>query len=726
MYKTLFLSLVFFITISISYAQLSGTKTIGGSGANYSTISAAVAALNSSGVSGPVTFNIAPGTYTENFTINNIAGAGTANTIIFQSANNDSSSVLVQYASSASSTNNFLVKLNSAKFIKFKSLTLERTGSDANAVVVKLAGVCNNISFEHCVIKNSITTSSSFSSALIYGPNTSNNLSYITLNNNYLQNGSMGIYLQGGGSTNLHAGAIITNNVFSNQYRWVIALYYQDAPIINGNTITSTSTYYDYRAIYNQYSKNGLQIKKNIISAVKGYGLRMENCIGTTLAGLISNNFISFTGSGAYAMHYSNSGSHNIYYNSINLAGSSSTGLFVNGQTSSNIRFQNNIVKIAGTGNCMNIDQSTNFPFLISDNNDFYFPQGHLGKWKSTSNISTLAAWRTASNWEFNSVNYNPNYISNSDLHINGYSNISKKGTSAITTPSTTYDIDGTIRNSTTPDIGADEFSYEDFAISSIITNSPYCSGENETISAYIVNNGNVPYNSNMNLSYKLGTNSAVVQSTAINLNAGDSQLVSFTTPLHFATAGTFNLIVKHLYAGDQDASNNEKAKSILVKQSPSINWPLDTLVCANHSIILDAGAGMDSYLWSTGASSQSITVDSSGIGLGAKYFKVDISLNGCSTSDSILVNFVYCAGIDIAVNKNINIYPNPSNGMVFIDASFILKNSQLKVYNTSGKLVKAITIKSNSFDVSDLNSGLYFIIISTEKGLIEKALIKN
>ncbi len=61
------IAILIIIAVEISYGQLSGTYTVG-SGGNYETIQAAVAALNSSGVgSGGVTFNVAAG-HTENTT----------------------------------------------------------------------------------------------------------------------------------------------------------------------------------------------------------------------------------------------------------------------------------------------------------------------------------------------------------------------------------------------------------------------------------------------------------------------------------------------------------------------------------------------------------------------------------------------------------------------------------------------------------------------------------
>ena len=60
-----------------SQAALSGNYTVGG-GEDYPTISAAVSALNSQGISGPVDFIINSGTYNEQVTIQSITRSGNA------------------------------------------------------------------------------------------------------------------------------------------------------------------------------------------------------------------------------------------------------------------------------------------------------------------------------------------------------------------------------------------------------------------------------------------------------------------------------------------------------------------------------------------------------------------------------------------------------------------------------------------------------------------------
>jgi hypothetical protein len=79
---------------------------------------------------------------------------------------------------------------------------------------------------------------------------------------------------------------------------------------------------------------------------------------------------------------------------------------------------------------------------------------------------------------------------------------------------------------------------------------------------------------------------------------------------------------------------------------TPIANLGKDTNVCAKNSIVLDPGAGNTGYLWSTGATTQTITVDSSGVGLGTKTISVKVTLNGCIKYDTIKITFVVCVGI--------------------------------------------------------------------------------
>ena len=115
--------IVLSLTPDITLAQLSGTYTIGESG-NYTSFTSAVNALESEGVSGPLTFEVQDGLYEEQIEINTIAGTSEVNMITFQSASQDSSKVILKHAAS-SRDDNFVIKLNGASYITFNQINIK-------------------------------------------------------------------------------------------------------------------------------------------------------------------------------------------------------------------------------------------------------------------------------------------------------------------------------------------------------------------------------------------------------------------------------------------------------------------------------------------------------------------------------------------------------------------------------------------------------------------------
>ena len=63
--EKIFITYFFIILPQITFGQLNGTKTIGGTSPDYITISDAVNDLHKNGVNGPLIFNIRDGVYNE-------------------------------------------------------------------------------------------------------------------------------------------------------------------------------------------------------------------------------------------------------------------------------------------------------------------------------------------------------------------------------------------------------------------------------------------------------------------------------------------------------------------------------------------------------------------------------------------------------------------------------------------------------------------------------------
>ena len=63
-------------------------------------------------------------------------------------------------------------------------------------------------------------------------------------------------------------------------------------------------------------------------------------------------------------------------------------------------------------------------------------------------------------------------------------------------------------------------------------------------------------------------------------------------------------------------------------------------------------------------------------------------------------------------------IYPNPAVNNLQIDIS-PNKAGQIKIFDSSGRLVITQTVFENIVDVSGLKRGMYFVDVSTEQGII-------
>lgn len=130
--RVLFLLAVLFSSV-LSYAQLTGTKTIPG---DYASVAAAITALNSSGVgAGGVTFNIAAG-YTETFAALNsglITATGTAaNQIIFQKSG-AGANPLITAATPGVGTYDYIFCIGGGDYITFNGINVQENAANTTA-----------------------------------------------------------------------------------------------------------------------------------------------------------------------------------------------------------------------------------------------------------------------------------------------------------------------------------------------------------------------------------------------------------------------------------------------------------------------------------------------------------------------------------------------------------------------------------------------------------------
>ena len=439
---TIFIST--FLNTAFTYAQLSGSYTVG-SGGNYNTLAEAADALRTQGVNGAVTFNVLSGSYNEQIYLNDIDGVSQANTIVFQSQTDNAADVEIYFQQENSS--NYIVYLDSTDNISFKNLTFTSSGTAYGRIFILDNGV-NHFQLSGCVLNGVNTTSSSVNLAMIYSDGNPLRNENKTISNNTFNYGSYGLWLSGYNASNLSSGTVIESNVFSNNYGGMYVSYQSDLKIRN-NEMTGISSY----GLNLSYCDNELEITKNKMQVNNSYGIYMTNSDGgtppVTQRALIANNFIAVGSNSANGIYSYSNTNLDIYHNSINIYASSGTsGRALYLYSGSGINVVNNILSAPSGAYAY---YANNAGIATSDYNNLYSPGRYLGYWggdrKSLSDI------QSASGKDAHSLDVYPHFINDSDLHTTAPW-LNNKGTSLS---EVSDDMDGDARGSS-PDIGADEF----------------------------------------------------------------------------------------------------------------------------------------------------------------------------------------------------------------------------------------------------------------------------
>ena len=166
----------------------------------------------------------------------------------------------------------------------------------------------------------------------------------------------------------------------------------------------------------------------------------------------------------------------------------------------------------------------------------------------------------------------------------------------------------------------------------------------------------------------------------------------------------------------------------------PAAELGPDKTICGSDQAILDAGLEGYNYLWSNGATTQSISVDTTGVGYGAQTFWVELTNeNNCvKRSGEVMIDFINCTGINENTAINLDVYPNPGDGRFVIDLqSKANQNVQLRVFDANGTVVfeqKQLTTNTGKteLNLTNLPSGSYNLVVDGSIRVSRKLIIKR
>lgn len=188
------------------------------------------------------------------------------------------------------------------------------------------------------------------------------------------------------------------------------------------------------------------------------------------------------------------------------------------------------------------------------------------------------------------------------------------------------------------------------------------------------------------------------------------------------------------LVHGNPLCSPVQSSFTLTLIEAPEIYLPADTTLDAGQTLTLNIKAPVgSSYLWSPGSeTTQQITIDSTGIGIGSRTYTLQLTnALGCASQKTITVHFINNNETRDLRENQFTIYPNPAKdhvklasvpGDMQIEHIMIVNSKGNQVYS-SGPATLSISSPLN-IALDGLPRGLYFVTIETAEGKSTKKLV--
>ena len=461
-------------------AQISGTVTINQgaatAGTNYQTFTDLATALNTSGISGPLTVNVVAnsGPYAEQFIFNQISGANAFNRIVINGNNN-----LVTW-NGINAAQPSIIGMNGADYFTFNNLNVQGTGTYAYCAML-YSGANFNV-FSACTFSVPFNSTSSLQIPVVFS---GSGTSYATAGNSgngntfdgcTMYSGYAGIWMYGLNAAPFTADNTIQNCNISDFYYCGVYSYYTSRLTMRNNilerlTRTLFTTTYGSFFIYNSgLMCDGNQYRRlfnaNITAANSCYpiyGYYSQGLYNPEINTIRNNMVYDIQSNGTIygILYYYLNG--NIYNNTVSLddanASSGTTyGIYTYGTVGYPVDLKNNMISVTrgGTGSKLGLYIPT-AGNITSDRNNIYVASAAgvtNTAYYTPSFFPSLAAYQSATSLDATSYSLDPVF---SSITNSLYPTTVALNNQAIPL-GIVYDASLAIRSQIAPDIGALEF----------------------------------------------------------------------------------------------------------------------------------------------------------------------------------------------------------------------------------------------------------------------------
>lgn len=185
------------------------------------------------------------------------------------------------------------------------------------------------------------------------------------------------------------------------------------------------------------------------------------------------------------------------------------------------------------------------------------------------------------------------------------------------------------------------------------------------------------------------------------------------------------------LWASDGTASGTQLLNDIFPGAESSLGNYFNASDAINGYIYFGANKGFGTKLWVTDGTSLGTSLVSDiwpATSVSSPYFYHIYNANLYYRGSGELWSCGDFVGIQtIQDDQTVSIYPNPANEQIFIELADY-KNTIAEIYNLQGELLQNIPLKSDktTIQIHNFTSGIYFVKVKSNEGMIVKKIIKD
>lgn len=174
-------------------------------------------------------------------------------------------------------------------------------------------------------------------------------------------------------------------------------------------------------------------------------------------------------------------------------------------------------------------------------------------------------------------------------------------------------------------------------------------------------------------------------------------------------------------YLTCHDSTGNYFSDSIFVQVHPEPSLGKDSIVCLPGSITLYPGH-FPSYVWQDGSTDSTFSISSTATD--TLLVTVTVTDASCLNSDSALVIFDNCIGINTIDEINLSVFPNPIHDgqefKIYSDRKF----TSLSIRGVSGEILFHSKNSTNEIILPGLSKGIYILELSDDRKRYVRKLV--